>query len=109
MHKAQHLYNIDLRDWFAGLAMQGMIGDSVAATPELATISYNVADAMMAERAKGSEQTTNTLLSADAIASSMVAFASNAEANKWDSLERYDAALERAVKILNAMRRNEAL
>lgn len=45
-----------LRDYFAAQAMQGMLAASENyPTPELANYAYQVADAMLAERAKGGE------------------------------------------------------
>lgn len=48
-----------LRDWFAGQAPQGMAsiladdGDMIMGWADMAKAAYVVADAMMAERAKG--------------------------------------------------------
>ena len=53
------LADLDARDWFAGMAMQGMlagtlrvmVGEEVDRTPSaLATMAGNFADAMIAER-----------------------------------------------------------
>jgi hypothetical protein len=44
-----------LRDWFAGLAMQGMLSEHSGIrypTNELVKFSYEVADAMMKEKEK---------------------------------------------------------
>ena len=47
---------LTLRDYFAAQAMQGMLAASENyPTPELANYAYQVADAMLAERAKGGE------------------------------------------------------
>lgn len=44
---------LTLRDYFAAQAMQGMLAASENyPTPELANYAYQVADAMLAERAK---------------------------------------------------------
>lgn len=44
---------ISLRDYFAALAMQGLMASDVLAKPEhFARSSYEMADAMLAERAK---------------------------------------------------------
>ena len=46
---------MSLRDWFAGQALAGMLADhEMNATPEVyAEWAHKVADAMLAERAKG--------------------------------------------------------
>jgi hypothetical protein len=46
---------MELRDWFAGLAMQGMLSENSGVrytTEELVYFSYEVADVMMKEREK---------------------------------------------------------
>ena len=44
---------MDLRDWFAGLAMQGMLANpQVTVRPETAKRAYYMADVMMEERKK---------------------------------------------------------
>ena len=44
---------LTLRDWFAGLAMQGMLADpQVAAHPDIAKDAYYMADLMMEVREK---------------------------------------------------------
>ena len=54
---AQAAGGLTLRDYFAAQAMQGMLAASENyPTPELANYAYQVADAMLAERAKGGEQ-----------------------------------------------------
>ena len=47
----KHLNGMSLRDWFAGMAMQGMLADGIAhdGAPRFA---YRLADAMLAEREK---------------------------------------------------------
>lgn len=52
--KAKSTGGLTLRDYFAAQAMQGMLAASENyPTPELANYAYQVADAMLAERAKG--------------------------------------------------------
>ncbi len=46
-------WGMDLRDWFAGLAMQGMLANhQVTVRPETAKRAYYMADVMMEERKK---------------------------------------------------------
>ena len=55
MNEKQPSYQtgMDLRDWFAGLAMQGMLADpQVAPRPDVAKHSYYMADLMMEAREK---------------------------------------------------------
>jgi hypothetical protein len=49
LHRA--IPGMSLRDWFAGMAMQGMLADGIAhdGAPRFA---YRLADAMLAEREK---------------------------------------------------------
>lgn len=47
---------VTLRDWFAGLAMQALVGDPsqvASATGDLARRAYALADAMLAQRTRG--------------------------------------------------------
>lgn len=46
---------MSLRDWFAGMAMQGMAANSANSCTEkqLCQAAYMIADAMMVERTKG--------------------------------------------------------
>lgn len=48
---------MDLRDLFAGMALQGIVANPEAggSIEEIAHYSYRYADAMLAERAKGGE------------------------------------------------------
>lgn len=48
---------MSLRDWFAGMALQGIVANPEASgsIEEIAHYSYRYADAMLAERAKGGE------------------------------------------------------
>ena len=44
-------YGMDLRDWFAGLAMQGMLADTqVSVDASVAVSAYYMADEMMKAR-----------------------------------------------------------
>lgn len=45
---------MDLRDWFAGMALQGIVANPEAngSIEEIAHYSYRYSDAMLAERAK---------------------------------------------------------
>jgi len=44
---------MDLRDWFAGMALQGVVVDGYCDFPELAANhAYKIADAMMEQRKK---------------------------------------------------------
>ena len=53
---AQATGGLTLRDYFAAQAMQGMLAASENyPTPGLANYAYQVADAMLAARAKGGE------------------------------------------------------
>lgn len=46
--------NIELRDWFAGMALQGMLANgSTCDDVKLAGYSFGVADAMLAARKGG--------------------------------------------------------
>ena len=50
---------MELRDWFAGLAMQGMLSENSGVrytTEELVYFSYEVADVMMKERSNEDNQ-----------------------------------------------------
>ena len=50
---------ISRRDYFAAMAMQGVIGYSAGiniTTPEIATVSVSLADALLAELSKGGEK-----------------------------------------------------
>jgi hypothetical protein len=50
---AEHEHGMTLRDWFAGMAMQGMLSASENyQTIELAKYAFDVADAMLKERSK---------------------------------------------------------
>jgi hypothetical protein len=42
--------DMTLRDWYAGLAMQGLLGDHVRNFDLLATEAYQMADAMLKAR-----------------------------------------------------------
>ena len=46
------LTGMSLRDWFAGMAMQGFMASSAKACPQTCRAAYQMADAMLAERAK---------------------------------------------------------
>jgi hypothetical protein len=53
--KETHTYcGMTLRDWFAGMAMQGILSDPALMYPanELAANAYSLADAMIQERSK---------------------------------------------------------
>jgi hypothetical protein len=41
---------MDLRDWFAGLAMQALLGYEVSTLENDAEVAYKMADAMMLQR-----------------------------------------------------------
>jgi hypothetical protein len=47
-------YGLTIRDYFAGLAMQGLLADSEVdgSANELAAVAFKFADAMLNERAK---------------------------------------------------------
>ena len=47
-----HTLNVSLRDWFAGMAMQGLASDSELNAPasEFAKTAYEMADAMLQTR-----------------------------------------------------------
>ena len=49
---------MSLRDWFAGMALQGIVANPEASgsIEEIAHYSYRYADAMLAERAKGAAE-----------------------------------------------------
>lgn len=52
--RTKELPGMDLRDWFAGLAMEGIIYEGV--TPEqTAKVAYRMADAMMKARENKNE------------------------------------------------------
>ena len=49
---------MSLRDWFAGMAMQGMLSNSlmrISSNPEAALTAYSIADAMIVQRERGEE------------------------------------------------------
>ena len=48
-HEAMKPDNISLRDWFAGMAMQGLIS-RFGYTSDIQDISFDIADKMMKER-----------------------------------------------------------
>lgn len=55
-----NVQGISLRDWFAGMAMQGIIANggtnyNAVGQAEDAELAYNIADAMLAEREKGDQ------------------------------------------------------
>jgi hypothetical protein len=53
---AEHEHGMTLRDWFAGMAMQGMLANDIECGPEQVPIivasAYVLADAMIQERSK---------------------------------------------------------
>jgi hypothetical protein len=49
-------FGMDLRDWFAGMALQGAVVDGYYDCPELAAdYAYKIADAMMEQRKSPAE------------------------------------------------------
>ena len=51
--RTKEIAGMDLRDWFAGLAMQGMLADpQVAVHRDIAIDAYYMADVMMEAREK---------------------------------------------------------
>ena len=55
---------MSLRDWFAGMALQGFVTNNGTETPDgaLAEWSYDVADAMLAARKEGASKTESCTL-----------------------------------------------
>lgn len=51
-HMAQVSEGMALRDWFAGMAMQGLCANGNTKATEIAQAAYIVADAMLKERLK---------------------------------------------------------
>ena len=41
---------MDLRDWFAGMALQGLVSSGLCTIGSIATFAYEYADEMIAER-----------------------------------------------------------
>lgn len=53
--KLEILRDISLRDWFAGMALQGMIAsntEGLKAPDYWSRMAYNIADSMLTERSK---------------------------------------------------------
>lgn len=55
-HRQHELKERELRDWFAGMALQGPVMTLYCGIsckpPEIASLAYEIADAMLKERSK---------------------------------------------------------
>lgn len=47
---------LSIRDWFAGMALQGLLQNGAYSPSQITVAAYSFADAMLAARTKGGEQ-----------------------------------------------------